>query len=606
MKDDKLEPIIGSIENTDFAVTIEKLEIGDDEKNVDAIQIAFKSLDLNWLIYSHLGQWVNHFFHTPTDDGDKIPRELTTYSMSVPMWMVPDPKFDKHIKKVFNWCGLDNGAGDNIKNAVSGIIASNALMDKIDIPIESLDKYAYEKLEMDAEIDYENPLWFMINKKFSGKAVADRVIEIFKEQKHFIKTIKETKVILIFHEGMYVSGEDEVERLIRDLLKHSATNHFVKETISEIKSATLTLLSDFNPGDCINMQNGVYKIHLKTFYNGTDGIYDEQEMLFTYKSPVHYDPDAICPGIDKFFKWALPDEIQRMQVYEEFAYGFAPGFPIQRMFLYWGTGANGKGVAVTILRHIIGAENISGWSVYNLENNNDYCQANMVTKKFNICGDMPSQSVPFDFIKAASGGDIIPVRQIREPAYNTINSCKMLFMVNNMPEISDFSDGALRRIIPTLWNSHVTGTGIDPHLSEKLTTPEELSGFFNVLMDSYDVLMERGHFIFNPTIEETEATLSELRGEEEKEFIRECCVINPNSRYDRKAMYEDYCNWHATRQTKPKTKKIFNGFIRSFGYNHIKYGGSIVWTGIGKLNTEATQASQNMKDYSKEHPDFGK
>ena len=71
-------------------------------------------------------------------------------------------------------------------------------------------------------------------------------------------------------------------------------------------------------------------------------------------------------------------------------------------------------------------------------------------------------------------------------------------------------------------------------------------------------------------------------------------------------MYDDYCNWHATRQTKPKIKKIFNGFIRSFGYNHIKYGGSIVWTGIGKLNTEATQASQNIKDYHKEHPGFGK
>lgn len=459
---------------------------------------------------------------------------------------------------------------------------------------QASNKYVCEQMVYDEEIDYNNPVWFMVNKKFSARAVAARVINIFANQHHFIKTIKETKTILIFNEGAYVPGKDEVEISIRDLLGHNATIHFVKETINEIIMRTLTLLSDFNPEGYINLLNGVYMIDLKTFRFTEDGVYDDPDMLFTYKLQVFYDARATCPAIEKFFNWALPDPIHREQVYEEFAYGFAPGYPIQKMFLWVGNGRNGKGVASTILRHIIGAKNISGWSVENLEKNTDYCQSNMVKKKWNICGDMPSKKVTLDFVKAATGGDIISVREIREQPFDTVNSCKMLFMMNNVFETTDFSDGATRRVIPTVWDVQVEEKNVDPLLSKKLTIPEELSGFFNLLMNSYDALIDRGHFIYNPTTDETEATLSELRGEDVQLFISDTCVKGEGEKYARAAMYIHYKAWTELRKAVPKSKGNFNSFIKKLGYKSIKTHGVYVWTGVGKEETGPNSVQQNL------------
>lgn len=567
-------------DNIDFNVSVQELEIDGDEK-VKGIQIQFKSINLNWFIHSHKNIWRNSFIHTPEEKEDKLPSKLNIVDSLNPIWLISDEKRNKRIMKVFSWCGIDKEEVTGIVSEIKEFVLLHGIQE-----IDIADPYACEKMVHEADIDYDNPLWFMIDKKFSPKAVARRVIELFLKQEHRIKTIKETKEILIFNGGIYVNGEDEVERTVRDLLGHRASIHYVNEVNGEIRSSTLTLLSDFNPGHCINLLNGVYDIPMKTFRDGDEGIYDEPDMLFTYKLQVHYDPDATCPEIEKFFEWALPDEIHREQVYEEFAYAFAPGYPIQKMFMWYGAGRNGKGVAAGLLRNIIGGENISGWSVFNLENNNSFCQADMVTKKYNICGDLPSIKVPFDFIKAATGNDIIPIKPIWKEPYNTINACKMLFMMNNMIVISDFSDGALSRIITTVWGVQINEKDVDPHLLEKLTTNSEISGFFNLLTDSYDNLMERRHFIFNPSTEDTEALLSELRGEDAVLFITEKCVTGKDLKYDRKMMYDDYKEWHESRRTKPKGKKIFNSFMRKFGFKDIPYGPIRVWTGIGKMKEE--------------------
>ena len=594
---EKREPITGSIGDTDYNITVEQLKVEDQE--VNGIQVEFEELDLKWFIHSYKGYWRNSFVHTPNDNADKLPSNLSMAEASAPFWMAFDKKHNAQIVKALHGCGLSKKGSKEAINAISGIINAKSLMDKITATACD-DRYCCERSVLDADIDYNNPLWFMINNKFSAKAVAERVIASFAEQHHFIKTVKETRKILVFNDGMYVNGEDEVEKLIRDFLHHRASINYVKETKDEIRIRTLTLLSDFNPGNYINLQNGVYKIDYKTFYNTEDGIYDDQNMLFTYKLSVFYDADAVCPEIEKFFTWAQPDPLHREQVYEEFSYGFAPGYPIQRMAVWIGEGKNGKGVAVNVLRSIIGINNISGWSVENLEKNTDYCQANMVTKKFNICGDMPSKKVPFDFIKKASGGDVLSVREIRKEPFDIVNACKMLFSMNNMFEMSDLSEGATRRMIVTTWDVQVEDADMDPHLSDKLTTESEKSGFFNLLMDSYDNLMERGHFIYNPSTEETEATLSELRGEDVQLFIAEKCVTGQGEKYARVAMYDDYKAWHESRKAKPKAKGKFNASVKKLGYKTTKMAGVHLWTGIGRLSTGPTQVEINLANNSDE------
>lgn len=556
-----------------------------DNETVNGIQINLPH-DLIWFVYYRNKMWCNSFIHTPEDNEDKLPSNMGLVESKEPIWSIRDEARNKKINRALNWCGIELNKEDleNTIMDISNHILINGFLDKIDNPLSKDDDiYDCERMVCDADINYNDPEWFLVDgKRFNIKAVSDKVIQDFKDANKSIKTIKETKEILIFHEGVYINGEYEVERFIRDLIGNHITIQRVLEVKKSIRSYTTILLEKFNPGHCINLLNGVYEIPVKTFREADEGIYNQPEMMFTYKLNVQYDVNARCPQIEDFFHWALPDDIQRQQVYEEFSYAFAPGFPIQKLFLWYGNGKNGKGVATGILRAVIGGQNISGWSVFNLENDRGYSQADMVKHKYNICGDMPSTKTPFDFVKAATGNDTIPIREIFKAPYNTINSCKILFTMNNIMKLSDFSDGALRRIIMTVWENQVDDKNIDPHLLNKLTTENEISGFFNLLVDTYDRLMERRHFIYNPTTEETEATLQELRGSDVELFIAEKCIRSPELKYERGVMYEDYKMWHENRKAIPKGRNIFNSFMRKLGYKDIRFSSARVWTGVGR------------------------
>lgn len=598
-EDNKTEPITGLIGTTDFSLSVEELEIGTDE-TVTGIQVDLPSLDLKWFIHSDDNGWHSTFIHNPDDITDKLSPALSDIVSSQPFWMVFDKKRNNNTIKALLKCGLPQECGQEALNVVSSTIFANALMEKISISENIKDDYIVERMVYDAEVDYSNPIWFMVDKKFSAKAVAIRVAELFKKDGHPIKTIDETKVIHMFHNGMYVNGEDAAERMIRDLIGHFVTISRVKEVAAQIRSYTLTSLTKFDPGNAINMQNGVYRIDVKTFYEAEEGIYDEPDMLFTYKMPVHYDPDATCPEIEKFFNQVMPNDIQREQIYEEFAYSFVPEYPIQKMFMWLGDGGTGKGTAVRIFEAIVGREFVSGWSIEALEHNDEQCHYNLLDKKINICGDLPDKKVPFAWLKSASGGDVIPVKKLYAESFNTVNSCKFLFAMNNLPEFEDFSEGILRRLIITLFEVSIPDSEMDPHLTKKLTTPVELSGFFNILMDSYDNLMEREEFIYNPSRKEVQSMLNELRGEDVKLFISEMCITGKGQKYSRKVMYSDYKNWRASRQAKPKGRQRFNEAVRQLGYSETRYGDEFVWVELGKESTGPTQVEINTAKMSED------
>lgn len=593
---DNMEAITGSVGDIEYAVTVEHLKV--DNQEVKGIQIEFEDLNLKWFIHSHYG-WQNSFIHTPDDAADVLTPNLASNSSPAPFWMVFDKNLNGKIMKALQGCGMSKKQAQQTISTISKSINDNGLMDKISIPSTD-NRYGSEKAIYEEDVDYNDPVWFFVDGKYSAKIIAARVIELFIGQNHSVRTIKETKVIHIFHDGMYINGEDEVERMIRDLLGHFATINRVNEAKAQIKIMTLTLLEKFNPGDFINMQNGVYKIRLKTFYDAEDGIYNDPEMLFTYKIPVHYDPDATCPEIEKFFGYVLPDRIQREQVYEEYSYIFAPEYPLQKIFMWLGDGGTGKGTANRILEAVVGKQFVAGWSIESLEKNDQQCHYNLLDKKVNICGDLPDKKVPFAWLKSASGGDVVPVKALYHEAFNVVNSCKFFFVMNNLPEFDDFSEGLFRRIILTVFEVTIPEKDIDPHLIYKLTSQQELSGFFNILMNSYDNLMERGEFIFNPSRREVEDTLSELRGEDVRLFIAEKCTEGANEKYDRKAMYVDYVEWRKSRQAKPKGKIAFNAMVKKLGFNETRYASVFVWTGLGKLSKGPTQVQINLEKASKD------
>ena len=81
---------------------------------------------------------------------------------------------------------------------------------------------------------------------------------------------------------------------------------------------------------------------------------------------------------------------------------------------------------------------------------------------------------------------------------------KLFFSANKIPETEDISDAYFRKeIIVSFPNRFEDGRGADPNLLKKLTTEEELSGIFNVLIKALrNLLTNERVFVNERTIEE--------------------------------------------------------------------------------------------------------
>jgi phage/plasmid-associated DNA primase len=101
-----------------------------------------------------------------------------------------------------------------------------------------------------------------------------------------------------------------------------------------------------------------------------------------------------------------------------------------------------------------------------------------------------------------TGNQPIRIERKNQRAYDTILHAKLFFSANKIPQTIDDSDAYYRRNIVISFPKTFEGQNDDPDLLAKLTTEEELSGIFNVLMIALkNILKTNGIFINEKTIQ---------------------------------------------------------------------------------------------------------
>ena len=390
--------------------------------------------------------------------------------------------------------------------------------------VDNLDDDDIEWLYANAYADYaalEKTPWFFFmegrKKIFNSEAIANYVITRYREHlSSNILAIEDTKHLFSYENGIYVKSTNDVNILIRETLGHYSSKHYVNESLESIRMKTLIERELFNkPNGDLNLNNGILN------YNTQDFRPHNVNSLFTYCMNIDYDPDATCPNIMKYLEWAQPDEKARFTILEEMAYCLVNGYPIQRLFFWFGPGGNGKGTMMNILVALLGENNVSHVSLQDLEKDKNYSQANLFGKKLNECGEIPAKKTSFDFINAITGGDRRSVRGIYKEIFNLDNEAKMFFSMNEIPEITNVTDGPMRRLITTPWYSTKgeDGEPFDLKFMESLQSPEELSGLFNELVKLIPDLLKRGDFKYAPDADQVRKDLDLLRGSDVGEFL---------------------------------------------------------------------------------------
>jgi phage/plasmid-associated DNA primase len=106
-------------------------------------------------------------------------------------------------------------------------------------------------------------------------------------------------------------------------------------------------------------------------------------------------------------------------------------------------------------------------------------------------------------LKKLTGRQPVRIERKNQRAYDATLYAKLIFNANKIPETEDVSDAYFRREIIISFPNRFEGNNQDPNLLKKLTTEEELSGIFNVMVKALrNLLKNENIFVNERTIEE--------------------------------------------------------------------------------------------------------
>ena len=245
----------------------------------------------------------------------------------------------------------------------------------------------------------------------------------------------------------------------------------------------------------IVLKNGVYDIVTNDLSPFDPEIYALQGL------PLSYDPDAKAEKIDKFLEEVCPERIQTLK--EMAGYCLLRGYPIHRFFILEGPGRNGKGTYINLVKSFLGKENVSSVSLQHLDKNR-FKPAELHGKLANLNNDIPAEILKnTGILKQLTSGDLITVEKKGKDPFQMENYAKMIFSANQVPMSLDDSDAFHRRAITINFKQIFDdGVNADPNILEKITSEEELSGFFNEGIIHLKNLLQRGKFYGEKSIEE--------------------------------------------------------------------------------------------------------
>ena len=144
-----------------------------------------------------------------------------------------------------------------------------------------------------------------------------------------------------------------------------------------------------------------------------------------------------------------------------------------------------------------------------------------------------------------TGGSVTAKKLYHDPVKAHVRA-KLIFASNFLPQSDDTTDGFFRRLIVVKLSKvfNRKSEGYDPMLKFKLTSPENMPGILNSILNAYTVAKSRG-YLEEP--EESQIILESLRSEADEVamFVQEECEVGENFMVSVNDLFNEflvYCN----------------------------------------------------------------
>ena len=357
----------------------------------------------------------------------------------------------------------------------------------------------------------------------------------------------------IYRNGVYhrddggIIGRIVVEKL-GDMFKRDR----LRETVSYLQNKRWIKHDRVNTSnELINVKNGLLEWKTGVLHPHTP------EHLSTIQLPLVYDPEAKAPNIKSFFKGVVSsDTIPTLC--EWFGYSMIPSTRYEKAVFLTGSAGNGKSKFIDLYGLFIGEGNTSNVTLQDLEHNR-FKLAQIQGKLANVYADISSKTLESTSVfKTVVSGDRVSAEFKGHDSFNFRPFARLMFSANDLPRSADLTDGYFRRLIIVDFPNKFGTNGLkkDPHILDKLSTEEELSGLLNMAVEGLRRLVKNGEFTENQnTIDAIEQYKKDI--DPLMTFIDECCFVGEEASADKQALYDEYSSWAYRAGGRPLGKITF-------------------------------------------------
>lgn len=313
-----------------------------------------------------------------------------------------------------------------------------------------------------------------------------------------------------------------------------------------------------------------------------------REMLYTKRSPVAYDPGALCPRWDLFLReifnedQELVDAIQRAV-----GYSLTGSVDEQKLFFLHGGGRNGKSTFIETIASLLGSLAAPAPRGF-LELKNTDGHETSLTVLFGrrlIFSPETTQGRRLDetMVKQLTGGDSIVARRMREDHWTFTPTHKVWVIGNHKPVISGTDDGIWRRILLVPFDAQIQN--VDSGLKAKLA--QELPG---ILAWAVRGAVEWQRVGLAPPASIIAASAAYRKEQDiHRQFIDEACVVGEGYRVTATKLRAAYETWCKENGVQPLGARQFNDRIRVAGGTSqaVRIGGEVKkgWANVGLVTT---------------------
>ncbi|MGE0055994.1 MAG: phage/plasmid primase, P4 family [Hyphomicrobium sp.] len=321
--------------------------------------------------------------------------------------------------------------------------------------------------------------------------------------------------------------------------------------------------------------------------NGLLGLKDQKlsplkpEHYVTKRLAVNYDPAADCPNFKRVLSDAFAEDDDLIKYFQGIiGYFLTPNTDRQELYIFHGSGANGKSTLLGAINHILGpyADALMGDTIF--EGNGSGHQSDLASMQ--DCRLAVVQEAESKFrlnaprLKQLTGGDPIKVRALYQNPISFVPKFKIVVVCNKRPNLDAYDEALKRRIKLIPFDHVVPRDKRDLKLGDKLKA--EASGILNFML-------EGARIYFNGDIREPaavrEATKSYLRDHDSVDsFLKYTTIGSPGAAIGKGELYESYSNYCADEAMSALSKGEFGGILKKIGYADTRNGAERQWKGL--------------------------